>query len=81
MCPNFKGPESRAEFKLEIMEVFRAAKQRQHLRSKSIAVIVEEEEMSDFSCNNNLFEDMPEMDSIEDCDDNTENCNASAESD
>lgn len=32
MCPNFTGPDNRAQFKLEIMEVFRTAKQRQYLK-------------------------------------------------
>lgn len=36
MCPNFKGPEDRTIFKLEIMEVFRTAKQRQYLRNKAM---------------------------------------------
>ncbi|XP_011858814.1 PREDICTED: serine/threonine-protein phosphatase 2A regulatory subunit B'' subunit beta-like [Vollenhovia emeryi] len=46
MCPNFKGPETRAEFKLEVMEVFRAAKQRHYLennKDKSAAANENEE--------------------------------------
>lgn len=53
MCPNFSGPENRAEFKLEIMEVFRAVKQRQYLKNKSAEALLEEtEEETEFSDTN-----------------------------
>lgn len=77
MCPNFKGPETRAEFKLEIMEVFRAAKQRHYLKSnkdKSTAGISETEEMS--------FEDTASIDHFDiDGTLETEDPDASDESD
>lgn len=46
MCPNFKGSETRAKFKLEMMEVFRATKQRHYLKSnkdRSTAATLETE--------------------------------------
>ncbi|KAM0733641.1 hypothetical protein ACS0PU_013190 [Formica fusca] len=56
-CPNFKGPETRAEFKLEIMEVFRAAKQRQYLRSTKGKRTAETEEMcSEDAVSNDHFD-------------------------
>ncbi|XP_070156705.1 uncharacterized protein [Polyergus mexicanus] len=56
-CPHFKRPETRAEFKLEIMEVFRAAKQRQYLRSTKDKRTAETEEMcSEDAVSNDHFD-------------------------
>lgn len=70
MCPNFKGRETRAEFKLEIMEVFRAAKQRQYLKTKSATALLEEIE-EEMSSENTIFnvqlntDDIPETEDFD----------------
>ncbi|CAL1672171.1 unnamed protein product [Lasius platythorax] len=62
-CPNFKGPETRAEFKLEIMEVFRAAKQRQYLKNNKATL--EMEEMCSEDTGSNDTDGIPETEDLD----------------
>ncbi|XP_077270685.1 uncharacterized protein LOC143901928 [Temnothorax americanus] len=46
-CPFFKGPESKMEFKIDMQEVLRAAKQRIRNRIKKNAIVTEEQDPED----------------------------------
>ncbi|XP_067210756.1 uncharacterized protein [Linepithema humile] len=68
MCPNFEGPLTRTAFKLEMMEVFRAAKQRHYLKSKvktSAAILETETSYSDIFPEAVFDENVPDEDTAD----------------